>query len=66
MKKRSSLSVILYLAILMLIFWVMLSLFSEIGNDIAYSEVLSLFEHEQVQSFIVSGDKIYLNLHAPL
>ena len=65
MKKRSSLSVILYLAILVLIFWVLLSLFSEIGNDIAYSEVLSLFEHEQVRSFIVSGDRIYLNLHAP-
>ena len=37
------------------------------GNDnLAYSEVLGLFEKEQVKSFVVRDDQIRLELHEPL
>ena len=64
MKKRNSYSVFLYLAIFVLICWGILSLFSRIGNDLAYSQVIELFENEQVESFVVEGSEIYLQLYS--
>ncbi len=65
MKKRSLFSIILYLAILALIFWGLLSLFRGVGNEVPYSEVVRLFEQEQVKEFVVANGKIYLELHNP-
>ena len=65
MKRRNPFSVILFISILMLLMWLALSLFSGVGNKVAYSEVVELFEAEQVKSFTVAKGSIYLKLHAP-
>ena len=65
MKKRNPISLILYVGILALLLWAVFGLFSEVGNDVPYSEVLDLFHNEQVRSFTVAGGKIYLELHEP-
>ena len=65
MKKRRTIVVILYVAILVLAFAWMLGLFGPKMDDITYSEVIALFEQEQVKSFVVDGDVIELFLHTP-
>ncbi len=65
MKKRNPISIILYLGILALILWAIFSLFSTAGNDVAYSEVVSLLEQGQIKSFVVANGNIYMELHAP-
>ena len=65
MKKRRTIVVILYVAILALAFAWMLGLFGPKMDDITYSEVIALFEQEQVKSFVVDGDVIELSLHTP-
>ena len=65
MKKRRTIIVILYVAILALAFAWMLGLFGPKTDDITYSEVISLFEQEKVKSFVVNGDVIELSLHTP-
>ncbi len=64
MKKRTAITLILYLAILALIFGVVLGLFS-LNSGLDYSEVVELFEKEQVKSFEIRSGKIYLTLHTP-
>ena len=63
MKKRNPLSILLYLGILALILWALFSLFSKVGNELAYSEVVELFNQKQVKSFVVADGNIYLELH---
>ncbi len=65
MKKRNSVPIIVYLVILALLCWLAFSLFAPVGNDLAYSEVVKLFETEQVKSFVVAEDTIYLELKNP-
>ena len=66
MKKRSLISVLIYLLILGVAFSWMLGLF-DIGNSgLTYSQVVQLFRAEQVRSFTVQDDRIYLNLYAPV
>ncbi len=65
MKKRSVFGVIIYVLILGLILSWMLGLFSLNTGDISYSGILELFEKEQVKSFTVQQQKIYLELHEP-
>ena len=62
MKKRSFLGVIVYLGILVLLCSWLMGLFSD-NSDLAYSEVVELFEEERVKSFIVESDRIYLELN---
>ena len=64
MKKRNSWSIILYLAILALVCWLLISLFTGVGNEVAYSEVVNLFQKEQVESFVVSDGVMHLRLKA--
>ena len=63
MKKRSPLSVLLYLAILFGIFSLIFGLFGNSVDDIPYSTVLELLEKGQVKSFVVEGDRIKLELY---
>ena len=63
MKKRNPISIILYLGILALILWGVLSIFANVGNEVPYSEVVNLFEQKQVKSFVVANGNIYLELH---
>ncbi len=63
MKKRTSLSIILYIALLVLACSLILGLFSSGSEEIRYSEVVELIRNEQVKSFRVQGNTIYLQLH---
>ncbi len=65
MKKRTSISVILYIAILVLMFSVVLSVVESLNQGLNYSEVVNLFENEQVKSFQLQGNDLYLKLHQP-
>jgi len=65
LKKRNNIPIIAYLAILGIICWLLISLFSPVGNDIAYSDVVKLLQEEQVKSLVVAEDTIYLELKNP-
>ncbi len=65
MKKRNPLSILIYLAILSLLFGWIFGLFGDGTDQIPYSTILELLENGQVKSFVVEGDKIALNLHPP-
>ena len=65
MKKRNPISIILYLGILALFLWMLFTMFSSLGNEVPYSEVVELFENEQVREFTVAKGQIYLELHNP-
>ena len=65
MKKRSLFSLILYLAVLALAFSWILGLFSGGTDGLSFSQVVALFQKEQVKSFVVEEDTITLTLHNP-
>ena len=65
MKNRRSLPLIIYLIILAVAFTWMSSIFSPDRNAVPYSQVVSLFEEEQVRSFLVQGDTLTLYLNTP-
>ena len=63
MKNRKTPILIIYVVILLLLFSWMLGIFGDSGKGITYSQVVALFHQEQVSSFTVEGDTIYLQLH---
>ena len=63
MKKRINLAPIIYIAVLLLVFSLVLGLFTSGNDDIPYSQIVQLFKNEQVKSFIVEDNTITLNLH---
>ncbi len=66
MKKRKITTVILYIAILSLIFAWLINAFG-IGNaDVTYSQVVAQLESGNVKSFYVYDGEIHLILHTPL
>ena len=65
MKKVRPISLILYLAILVLAFYWMIGMFSGNGEDLTHSQVLDLFKQNQVKSFVLDDNELYLELHAP-
>ena len=65
MNKRKVITVIIYAAVLILVFGWMLGLFGDGTDGLAYSDVVNLFHNKQVESFQVEGDKIYLELNSP-
>ena len=65
MKKRSPFSILIYLAVLALVFSLIFGLFGDGTDNIPYSTVLELLEEGQVKNFVVEGDKIALELHNP-
>ena len=66
MKNRKHLPLIIYLVGLMLIMSWALGAFESISDDISYSDIVELFENEQVKRFTVSSNTIELELHTPL
>ena len=66
MKNRRIFSLLLYVAALVLLFSWTLGIFGDGTDGLAYSQVVSLFESEQVRSFIVEDDIIQMQLHAPV
>ena len=66
MKNRKTPILIIYVVVLVLAFTWMLRLFNEHNYGLAYSQVVALFRQEQVRSFTVQEDTIYLKLHTPV
>ena len=65
MKNRRILPLVIYLVILCVAFSWLSGIFTQTGNAIPYSKVLTLFREEQVKSFIVQGDRLTLELNSP-
>ena len=65
MKKRSIITIVIYVAILALAFSWMLGLFGNGTDDVPYSQVIALLKQQQVKSFVVEGNKIELQLYTP-
>ena len=65
MKKTRFVSVLVYIVIMAVIFGWVLGLFGSGKDQVAYSEVVSLLENEQVESFVVEGEQITMELYAP-
>ena len=65
MKKRKISPLILYILILGVVFYLVAGAFSGLNRGPAYSEVVRLFEEEEVRAFTVSDGKIYLELYHP-
>ena len=66
MKKNRLFSVILYVVVLVVAFSWMLGLFGGSGNDLTYSQVVTLFQQEKVRSFVIKDNTISLVLHEPV
>ena len=65
MKKRSFISLVIYLALLVLLFSWVTGLFGGASDDLTYSQIVQLFKEEQVKSFVVEDQRIQLKLHNP-
>jgi len=63
LKNRRTPFLIVYVVILLLLFSWMLGIFGDRGNGLTYSQVVAMFRQEQVRSFTVEGDTIYLQMH---
>ena len=66
MKNRKLLVIILYIAVLALVFGSMLGLFAPNKAEVPYSKIVSMFREEQVRSFVAEGEYITLKLYEPL
>ena len=64
MNKRKTIAPIIYIVILALVFSWALGLFGDGTDGLTYSEVVSLFRQEQVESFTVEGTKIQMHLRS--
>ena len=66
MKNRKIFSLVLYVVVLVLLFSWTMGIFGDGTDGLTYSQVVSLFENEQVRSFVVEDDVIQLSLHEPI
>ena len=65
MKKRSVITLIVYLVVLGLLFAWITGIFGGGVDDLPYSRIVKLLEEGKVKEFVVQGQKIYLELHDP-
>ena len=63
MKNRKVISIVVYLLVLAAVFALMLNVFTQNNDGLTYGEVVALFRTEQVRSFVVRDQQIYLYLH---
>jgi len=63
LKKRSIITIVIYVGILSLLFSWALGIFGGPTDDLTYSQIVDLFEGQQVKSFVVDGDTITLQLY---
>ena len=66
MKSRKILSTLLYLVILFLLFSWMTGGFTQKSNEIPYSQVLELFQTEQVKTFTLYGETLSMEYTTPI
>ena len=62
MKKIKFLPFLIYAAVLVMAFFLIWNLFSFGGDSLTYSQIVDLFQKEQVQSFVVDGETIRMDL----
>ena len=60
MKKRRLIPTFVYILVLVLLFSWVLGLFSPGKERLEYSQIVELFQNEQVKSFTVKGEEIYM------
>ena len=65
MKQRKSIPVFIYVLVLVAAFSLVTTLISGMNKGPAYSEVVQLFAKEEVKSFTIADDTIYLELYHP-
>jgi len=65
LKNRRFISLILYVAMLLLVFSWAGGFLEDNLNPLPYSQVVELFRKEQVKSFVVGNDTISMELHTP-
>ena len=65
MKKRSLITLILYIGVLALLFSWVSGVFGGGTDSLSYSQLVQLFRDEQVRNFTVDGQMIYLELYNP-
>ncbi len=65
MKKKSIVTLVIYLALMGLFFAWITGVFAGNGDDLPYSGVVKLLKDGQVKSFEVEGHQIQLELHNP-
>ena len=63
MKKTFNLTPILYIAVLVLIFSLVISFFAGNTEALSYSQVIEQFEEKNVRSFVVKDNTITLELY---
>ena len=66
MKNRKTIPVFIYMAVLLLLFTWASGLTSMNRTTLPYSQVVELFQQEQVRSFVVKDDTITLELRTPV
>ena len=66
MKKRRSLGVVVYLLVMALLMSWALGFLGGGKGDLSYSQVVELFRTEQVKTFTVQDQTIYMTLYAPV
>ena len=66
MKKRKNIPVIVYLLALFLLMFGLMQAITLSSRALGYSEIVELFENEQVKSFVLRDKTIRLELHQPL
>ena len=66
MKKVRFFPILLYVLVLILLFSWTMGVFGDGTDGLTYSQVVGLFESEQVRSFVVEDDIIQMQLHTPI
>ena len=66
MKNRRFIPMIIYVAVLVLVFSWTTGLFSQKNATLSYSQVVDLFRAEQVKSFVVEDQTITMELYTPI
>ena len=65
MKNRKILVILIYVLVLGVLFSWMMGIFTPRDDKLQYSQIVSLFQKEQVRSFVAEGDFIELELYNP-
>ena len=66
MKQRKNIPVFIYLLVLLVLLYGVMQVITLSSQAVSYSDIVELFETEQVKSFVVRGNVIHLELHSPL
>jgi len=65
LKNRKILVILIYVLVLGVLFSWMMGIFTPRDDKLQYSQIVSLFQKEQVRSFVAEGDFIELELYNP-